>query len=267
MVPPPQVQCSTGPLWAVGLEDAFDAIAEAGFEGVELMVTRDPRTQEPGLPGRLAEERGLRIAAVHAPFLLVTRSVWGLSPIEKIQRGTAMCAALGAGVLVVHPPLLWERRYASWLKDEVEELSLSGGVTVAVETMYPAKIRGRSIRGYRWLDPPALERAAPHVVLDTSHVAMCEVDLLDAYAVLRDKLVHIHLSDNAEDGRDGHLEPGAGTLAIPELMAALLRDGYRGGVCLELALQAPGAQLDNAVSVLSRSREKVEAIMGAPRGS
>jgi sugar phosphate isomerase/epimerase len=254
----PEIQCSTGPLWAWELEDAFDAVAEAGFTALELMVTRDPRTHTPELPARLAEQRGLRIAAVHAPFLVITRTVWGFEPLEKIRRGVAMCDALGAGVLVVHPPLAWERRYASWLRSDARKPKFPAGVTVAVETMYPARIRGRRLPGYRWLDPRTLHDSARHVVLDTSHVAVCGEDLLTAYRSLRDKLAHIHLSDNALDGRDAHLEPGTGRLAIPELLAAARADGYARGICLELSPPGDLGRSRDAVTLLRRGREWVE---------
>src|SRR5687768_17289093 len=109
----PPVQCSTGPFWTFALEHAMDALAEAGFTDIELMVTRDPRTQEPDLPLKLAEERGLKIASIHAPFLVITKSVWGLDPVEKIRRGAEFCRAVGADSMIVHPPYLWERDYAA----------------------------------------------------------------------------------------------------------------------------------------------------------
>ena len=42
------------------LERTFGTIAEAGFEDVELMVTRDPRTQSAEVPRELARREALR---------------------------------------------------------------------------------------------------------------------------------------------------------------------------------------------------------------
>ncbi|MBA3430913.1 MAG: sugar phosphate isomerase/epimerase, partial [Actinobacteria bacterium] len=206
----PVVQCSTGPFWTMDLPEALDVIAEAGFSSIELMVTRDPRTQEPDTPLKLASERGLTIGAVHAPFLLLTKTVWGVNPLEKIRRGIELCTVVGASTLVVHPPYPWERNYARWIKEDLVDFSAPSGVTVGVETMYPLKVRARRIHGYRWLRPEALAAAAPHVVLDTSHVAVGGHDLIASYRALASKLAHVHLSDNACDGRDGHLEIGRG---------------------------------------------------------
>ncbi len=206
------IQCSTGPFWAFELERALDALAEAGFVEIELMVTRDPRTQEPELPARLAEERELTIASVHGPFLVVTKNVWGMDPIEKIRRGIEMCTAFGARSLIVHPPYLWENAYARWIIEESAAYSLEHGVAVAVETMYPRWVAGRRLRGHRWLKPQELVDYCPHVALDTSHLTVAREDLLDSYTTLAPKLTHIHLSDNAGNGRDGHLELEQGVL-------------------------------------------------------
>jgi sugar phosphate isomerase/epimerase len=250
-----RIQCSTGPFWAYELERALDAIAEAGFEDIELMVTRDPVTHEPDPPLRLAEERGLRIAAVHGPFLVITKSVWGLDPIEKIRRGVEMCKAVGAGIYIVHPPYLWERAYARWVADECAKLSAAEGVTVAIETMYPRWVAGRRLRGHRWLYPRELFDAAPFVVLDTSHLAVSREDLLDAYHLLLPKLVHVHLSDNAGDGRDGHLPLEKGILPIDRFLTELRRTHYTGAVALEISVNRYLERPRDLVDTLRRSRK------------
>jgi sugar phosphate isomerase/epimerase len=254
----PRVQCSTGPFWAFSLEAAMDALADAGFEEIELMVTRDPRTQDPEIPRRLAEERGLRIASVHGPFLVITKSVWGLDPIGKIKRGAEMCKSLGAKTMIVHPPYFWEREYTRWVDKQAEAFEAQTGVTVAVETMYPVWVAGRKLRAYRWLDPRELVGACHRVVMDTSHVTVARGDILDAYAVLAPKLVHLHLSDNAGDGRDGHLSIGDGVLPIDRLLTELRRTEYSGAVSLELSVSRFVEKPKDLVATLRRNREYVE---------
>lgn len=259
----PTVQCSTGPLWALGLEASLDVIAEAGFSHIELMVTRDPSTHSPELPRRLAEERGLQIAALHAPFLMVTRSVWGWDPIEKIRRGARMTAAVGATTMIVHPPLLWETGYGRWIREEMVGFAHSAEIAIAVETMYPAKVGSRSLAGYRWIKPELLARAAPRVVLDTSHVAVAGHNLLGVRRLFGSQLAHVHLSDNAGDGRDGHLEIGQGVLPLERFLDDLGRTGYAGGICLELALGGVVDRREVVVSTLRRNRAAVEAALTA----
>ena len=244
----------------------MDALAEAGFEEIEVMVTRDPKTHDAEIPLRLAEERGLRIASIHGPFLVITKSVWGLDPLEKIRRGVEMCSAVGARTLIVHPPYLWEREYARWVTEESRGYSAEHGVIVAVETMYPKWVAGRRLRGHRWLEPQELAEAAPHVVLDTSHLTVARKDILSALDVLAPALEHIHLSNNAGDGRDGHLELERGILPLDRLLAELFRIGFKKAISLELSvlryLEKPG----DLVKMLKRSREYVESrLTGEPK--
>jgi len=271
---PPNVQCSTGPFWAFDLERAMDALVEAGFTEIELMVTRDTRTHEPDIPLKLAKERGLRIASVHGPFLVITKSVWGMDPIGKINRGIEMCQALDADTLVVHPPFLWERSYATWITERAEESYAATGVKVAVETMYPKWVAGRKLRGYRWLDPAELAVMASHVVLDTSHLSVARQDILDGYKILAPHLTHIHLSDNAGDGKDGHLELGRGSLPLVKFLSELRRTKYSGAISLELSVNRYLQRPQELVGMLARNRKYVEERLrgrsriskGLPRG-
>ena len=132
------------------------------------------------------------------------------------------------------------------------------GVTVAVETMYPRWVAGRRLRAYRWLEARDLHAAAPKVAMDTSHVTVARQDILDVFDLLSDKLVHIHLSDNAGDGRDGHLELEQGILPIDRFLNEVRRSGYSGAVSLELATRRYVSDSSSLVSMLRKSREYVE---------
>jgi sugar phosphate isomerase/epimerase len=257
--PGPSIQCSTGPFWAFELEDTLDRLAESGFTEIELMVTRDPRTHEPDIPFRLATERGLEIRSIHGPFLVMTKLVWGIDPLEKVRRGVEMCLAVGAETFIVHPPFLWERQFARWVTRESEEFSVACGVRIVVETMYPKWVRDRRVGGYRWLTPAQLATAAPHVALDTSHLVLARQDIFESLDILASKLVHVHLSNNAGDGRDGHLQLEEGVLPMGRFLAELKRRDYAHAVALELAvsryLERPSGEL---VEMLRRNLEFVQ---------
>ena len=259
------LQCSTGPFWAFGLEEAFEAIAAAGFREVELMVTRDPATQTSDEPARLAEQFGLRIACVHGPFLVVTKGVWGADPLGKIRRGLELCRDLGATCYVVHPPYLWEQRYAHWIVTRSGAVAREAGVTIAVETMYPRWVRRRPIRAYRWLEPWQLAVSAESVAMDTSHLTVGRQDVLEAYGVLRPKLSHIHLSNNAGDGRDGHLELEKGVVPVDRFLEELQRTSYAGTIALELSVRGYLERRGPLVEVLRRNRQYVLDRMAPPR--
>ena len=261
-----RIQCSTGPFWAYELEVAMDSLAEAGFSHIELMITRDPRTQDPAVPARLAAERGLTIASVHGPFLVITKSVWGLDPLGKIERGIEFCQEVGADTYIVHPPYLWERAFARWIIEESAARSEESGVRVAVETMYPKWLAGRRARAHRWLRPGELVDAAPYVVLDTSHLAVSREDILGALEILMPRLVHIHLSDNAGDGRDGHLELEQGVLPMQRFLGELRSSEYEGVVSLELSVRRYIERPKDLVEMLDRNRRFIVTKLTQERG-
>jgi sugar phosphate isomerase/epimerase len=177
---------------------------------------------------------------------------------DKIHRGLEMCRELGVSTFIVHPPYLWEREYAQWLRGSAAETSAATGITVAVETMYPLWVAGRKLRAQRWLDPRELYEAAPFLVLDTSHLAVARRDILESYGLLAPKLIHIHLSDNAGDGRDGHLELEQGVLPLERLLAELRRTHYAGAISLELSVSRYLERDDELIRMLKRNRKYVE---------
>ena len=233
----PRLICSTAAFFARPLREAFERIADAGFEGVEVMVTGDPATQEAHRLRDLSEEHGLRIRAIHAPFLLMTRRVWGTDPVGKIYRAIELAEEVRTPLVVVHPPFRWQAKYRRWIDERLPELSEHTGVKVAVENMFPIRFRGeRGVRMHANQTLEDLERF-PHVVLDTSHAAVAGLDPLDAFRRLRERLVHVHLSNNAGRGWDSHLPVDQGVLPLAGFLEALSAEGFAGTISLELDLR------------------------------
>lgn len=235
--PPLRFACSTASLFTLPLHDAFPALSDAGFRSAEIMVTRDPATQDPHLLSGLADAHGISIPAIHAPLLLMARTVWGTDPVVKIYRSIELAEAVGAPLVVVHPPFRWQGGYRRWLDEQMPGLADRTGVRVAVENMFPVKIRGRKVatpHSIRTID--ALEDF-PDVVLDTSHAAVSGLDLMEAFERLRDRLAHVHLSNNAGRGWDSHLPVDRGVIDLRPFLEALAADGFDGTVSLELDLR------------------------------
>jgi sugar phosphate isomerase/epimerase len=260
----PTLLFSTAPFFRQPLRRAFRMIADAGFDAVEVMVTQDPSTQEPHLVSALAREFGLTVGAVHAPFLLVTRRVWGIDPVEKIYRGVHMAEETGATLLVVHPPYRWQTRYRRWIEERLAGFSAASGVTIAVENMFPLRLPGAPSMRFHAEEPrDSLERV-PHLVLDTSHAAVSGTDIRQALARDRDRIRHIHLSNNAGKGWDSHLPIGrGGVLPVDEFLADLMK-GYEGSVALELDLRPWFDDKAALRELLAQQREHCERFLSPP---
>ncbi len=233
----PILICSTAGFFSRPLGEAFGHIADAGFGGVEVMVTRDPATQQAHVLRELSRKHGLAIRAIHAPSLLITRKVWGSDPIGKIDRSVELARETGASLVVVHPPYRWQAEYRRWVEERLPDLARETGTRVGMENMFPVRLRGgRGVRlharqSIHDLDP------YPHVVLDTSHAAVAGLDPFEAVRRLGDRLVHVHLSNNAGRGWDSHLPLDQGVLPIPEFLDLLGTEGFSGNVSLELDLR------------------------------
>lgn len=256
-----KLACSTGSFWMWDLDRSFGTIAEAGFESVELMVTRDPRTQSAEAPRALAAREGLQLVAVHAPMLVVTRRVWGTGFLDKITRSASLASELGAGIVVVHPPYFWEVAYQAWLLGRLDSYSEEQGIDVAVENMFRLWVRGRPVRGHRWVSPADLARFS-RITLDTSHCGVDGFDILEALDLAGPHTVHVHLSDNLGDRRDDHGLPGSGILPLEDFLKRLPDSGARGYVSLELDLRGRVGDPRGLVESLRRAREFCEDHLG-----
>lgn len=243
------------------LDRTFGTIAAAGFDSVELMVTRDPLTQSADAPRELARREGLNFIAVHAPMLVVTRRVWGPNFQRIVDRSVALAKELGTDLVVVHPPLMWDVRYQAWLLGELDEYQRNRDVVIAVENMFHVWIGDRAVRGYRWLSPDEVS-GFPSVTLDTSHCGVDGTDILAALDKMAPHLAHIHFSDSRLDHRDNHALPGSGVLPLDRFLATLPGAGYKGTVALELDLRSLTGEPNRLLDALVRAREYCLERMG-----
>lgn len=251
-----RVVFSTGSLYPFGLERVYAWAAEAGFDGVEVMMDDRWDTHQEAFLRDLAERHGIPIVALHPPL---RRGAWNLGPEETLIRSARLAQRIGAEVVVAHPPSPG-RPLEKWMTGTLER-AREHGVIVAVENMPRNERRGilgfgRSRSCYRPEDLLTLG----DVTLDTSHVGASRVDLMRAYSLLSGQLRHVHLSDSDLTGGDQHRLPGKGRLPLKPLLGALARDGYPGAVSLELKPWPLGTP--DPETILERMREALEYTRG-----
>ncbi len=252
---------STGSLYTFGLERVYAWIAEAGFDGAEIMMDERWDTHQENYLKALVQSHGVPILALHPPL---RRGAWGLGPEETLVRVARLAGNMGVPVVVAHPPppgRPLERWKAGPLREAREH-----GVVVAVENM--PRNRAGGVFGVRRRScylPEHLE-AVGDVTFDTSHAGASKVDLLRAHSALLTQLRHVHLSDsNLEAGRDEHRLPGKGRLPLKPFLAALAASGYPGVVSLELkpwplGTPDPETILERMRAALGFTREGLEAV-------
>jgi sugar phosphate isomerase/epimerase len=255
---------STAPFFRNRVKEGLRQAAEAGFTSVEVMVNQDPVTQEGHLLNPVVQDLGLSVEVIHAPFLLLTRRVFGTDPLGKIYRAVQLAEDVGASLVVIHPPYRWQVRFRRWVERSLAEFSVVTGVNVAVENMFPVKLPGeRGVTFHAGQQIEDLDRY-PYLVLDTSHAAVSGLDILGLYERYRDKLLHVHLSNNAGKGWDSHLPVyEEGVLPLAEFLDTLKADRFSGTVSLELDLRPYMKDEDSLHEVLVRNREFCEARLEA----
>ena len=264
----PRLLFSSAAFFARPLENTFRIVAETGYTGVEVMVTKDPASQDPDRMRSLADEHGLAIGAIHAPSLLMTRKVWGTDPIGKIDRAIHVAERAEVPVVVMHPPYRWQRAYRRWLEEKLPVLEERTGVTVAIENMFPVRMGRHGVTFHANQDLDELE-GLPHLVLDTSHAAVAEHDPGEVLRRFGDRLRHVHLSDNAGKGWDSHLPPGQGVLDLDAFCDDLVAGSYEGSVSLEVDLRTHLTDPVRLREVMVRMRRWSERALGlgSPEGA
>ena len=142
------IALSTASVYPESTANGFELASRLGYDAVEVMVGIDPISQEVDAVRHLSEYHELPVCAVHAPCLLITQRVWGTEPWGKLERSAEMAVAVGADVVVVHPPFRWQRDYARGFVEGIAMLEERTGVAFAVENMYPWRASRREMQVY-----------------------------------------------------------------------------------------------------------------------
>jgi len=253
---------STSCAFPLGLEAGFRLGRNAGYDGIEVMVTSDAATQTSTSLLELSDKYSMPILAIHAPVLLLTTNVWGRDPGVKLLRSAELAAEVGARSVVVHPPFRWQAEYATNFERIVREVGAKTGIEICVENMFPWKIAGKQLKAYA-PSPDPLDLDVEHMTLDFSHASLSGRDSLEMAMAMGDRLRHIHLCDgtkSADEGNmfDEHLAPGRGTQPVAETLQYLASIGWDGNVVAEVNVRQEKDEqyrLEKLIETVSFARE------------
>jgi sugar phosphate isomerase/epimerase len=227
------IALSTASVYPETTSHGFELASRLGYDAVEVMVGIDPISQEVDAVRDLSDYHRIPVCAVHAPCLLITQRVWGVEAWGKLEKSAEMAVAVGADVVVVHPPFRWQRDYARGFVEGIVGLEARTGVAFAVENMFPWRASRREMQVYApsW-DPSEQEYA--NATIDLSHSAVSRSDPVAMAVRLGGRLRHIHLTDGTGSAKDEHLVPGRGSQPVVELLEHLAGAGFAGHVVIEV---------------------------------
>ncbi|MCW2767014.1 MAG: Xylose isomerase domain protein barrel [Nocardioides sp.] len=229
-----RVGLSTASVYPESSAHAFAYASSIGYDTIEVMVGIDALSQQTTAIAQLSEHHQIPISAVHAPCLLFTQRVWGTEPWGKLERSAEMAQAVGAEVVVVHPPFRWQREYARDFVNGIAAIEESTGIAFAVENMYPW--RATSKRGVEMYVPgwDPSEESYANTTIDLSHSAIAASDPISMARRLGSRLRHIHLTDGTGSAKDEHLVPGRGSMGAAGFLQHLAQTGFAGEVIVEI---------------------------------
>ncbi len=230
----PQIALSTASVYPESTAHGFGWAASLGYDAVEVMVGIDALSQQIESVKKLSEHHQMPVCAIHAPCLLFTQRVWGTDPWGKLEKSAEMAGAVGADVVVVHPPFRWQKDYAAGFVEGIASLEARTGIAFAVENMYPWRASSR--RGMEMYLPgwdPSQEDYA-NTTIDLSHAAIARSDVIEMAERMGGRLRHIHLTDGTGSAKDEHLVPGRGVMRAAEFLQHLARADFAGHVVLEI---------------------------------
>ncbi|MDP8978077.1 MAG: sugar phosphate isomerase/epimerase [Actinomycetota bacterium] len=252
----PRLVAGTGALVTTPLGWVMDAVAEAGFSAIEVLLGHDPETRDPDKVLGFARQAGLEVPVVHGPYMLLLRGVLGTNYVDKTRRSLELAEAMGAGLLVAHAPFRWERGARRWAELEADDEAGERGVRFGMENLFP--VAGQTFSS---VVTPAQLGAFRHVVFDTSHFGVAGVDLFEAWDALAGRVAHLHVSDNLGQGRDSHAPIGAGVLPLEAFLAHVGRCGWVGTVTLELDCRPFLDTRDSLIGFLAGERAKAQSLL------
>jgi len=232
--PTAPIGLSTASVYPESAAVAFRRAAELGYDGVEVFVTADPATQSADPIDELRQTYQLPVLSVHAPVVLMTNRIWSTDPLVKLGRTVDLAEQLDARVVVTHPPFVWQRMGGADFSTAIGDLQDRTDVRIAVENMFPARVRGQEASVYRPHWDPLVGAGHRWYTLDLSHTATAGVDALAMLQRMGDRLAHLHLADGTGSAMDEHLVPGRGTQPCADVLERLAAQRYSGAIVVEI---------------------------------
>lgn len=231
------ISLSTGSLFTLPLRRVFELSAEAGFDGVELIINQDFQKVNPSkLVASL--QQITTIHSIHAPFMPLDG--WG-GPMESLKICVELAADRGIPLVNFHPPswMGFEVGFWRWLysvRDFQKEVGSNGQVVVTIENMPWVgrfKINPNILSNtQRMID--FIHEHNLFLTFDCTHMGSGKANFINDFYLFYEsnRIRNIHFSDYGH-GRE-HLLPGHGILPLTRFLNHLRSTDYGSTVTLEL---------------------------------
>ena len=265
---------STNAFTSVSLEEALAAIAEIGYDGVEVMLDAPHLFPADAGPDRIdtarlaIEQAGLTVSNCNAFPMSAVGDTWHpswLEPDEDVRRqriehtkdALRIARDLGAANISTEP--------GGHIPGGMSREAAMDTFVLGIETVLPVAEQ----TGVDLLVEPEpdllIERTDQYLEFagrithqrlglnfDIGHFYCVGEDPVDAFDSLAAHARHVHLEDIAPTREHRHLLPGEGSIDLPGIVRALGNRGYDGWITVELYpyQDAPRETAEAAMSYL-----------------
>ncbi len=238
---------SSGSLPRYGLHRIFRFAHAAGYDGVDIEISKMCDTQDAEYIADLVQETGIPVVALLVPPMIAKK--------EAFLKYLSLAKTIGASVLITNPPRLFDFELTQWLKNELPGIRKREKINIALMNAVPGRMFG--FLPQHALNSPNDLKKFRQVCLDTSNVFSLKEDLIRFYEKLKDEIVHIFLS-NVRGGRD-HVLPMDGSLPLESLLTKLKKDNYQGALSVRVSGHDLGeGHEDKVLEHLKRIKEFVQ---------
>ena len=247
---------STGSLYLDEVSVCFALAAQAGFDGMEILVDNRWSTRNPVSLKRLSQQHQLPIQAVHNPFAYnVVDWPSSAQPVNVLEKTVQLAQELNAQVVVLHLPVVLsrsaliqqhksssilggknpEKSLKHWIEQGgIRQLEASSGIAICVENM-PKRTFLWWKNLYHWNNIRQWPLVHDTLTLDTTHWGTWGMEPVEVFRTVRSQVRHIHLSNF--DG-DEHQLPTNGFLDLASLLKEVSQTEHPISVTLELSPKA-----------------------------
>jgi len=218
-----------------GLHRIFRFAKKAGYDGIDIEVSKSYDTQDAPYIKELSTETGLPVVSIVTPKKTSSQ--------EKIMTFITLAKEVGARNVIINPPNLFDFSYTQWLKNDLPGIRKR-------EKIHIALLNSTGGRMFGFLPEHALNslndlKKFKEVCIDTSNVYNVKEDLIRMYEKLKAEIIHIFLS-NVKNGKD-HALPMEGSLPLESLLTKLKQDTFKGGISIRVNGKELGEGDENKV--------------------